>query len=117
MRPTGATRTIRPLRSEHQRSTPNQSRDQRIDPIDNRGRQDIPQSESSPESQPPEPEPSCSGSPAIGLGREVIFGVEGTGSYGAGLASALRRRGIGMPKVLRTGRRDRRLRGKRWPVD
>jgi hypothetical protein len=32
---------------------------------------------------------------AVCLGREVIFGVEGTGSYGAGLASAIRRRNIG----------------------
>ena len=33
------------------------------------------------------------------LGREVTFGVEGTGSYGAGLASAIRRRSIGVLEV------------------
>jgi transposase len=38
---------------------------------------------------------------ALNLGREVIFGVEGTGSYGAGLASAIRRRSIGVLEVLR----------------
>lgn len=46
------------------------------------------------------------------LGREVTFGIEGTGSYGAGLTSAVRRRGFGGIEVLRTDRRDRRLRGK-----
>jgi transposase len=51
------------------------------------------------------------------LGREVIFGVEGTGSYGAGLASAIRRRSIGVLEVLRTDRRDRRLRGKSDTID
>jgi transposase len=38
---------------------------------------------------------------ASSLGREVMFGVEGTGSYGAGLASAIRRRTIGVLQVLR----------------
>jgi len=38
---------------------------------------------------------------AASLGREVTFGVEGTGSYGAGLASAIRRRSIGVIEVLR----------------
>jgi hypothetical protein len=54
---------------------------------------------------------------ANSLGREVIFGVEGTGSYGAGLASAIRRRSIGVLEVLRTDRRDRRLRGKSDTLD
>ena len=54
---------------------------------------------------------------ASSLGREVIFGVEGTGSYGAGLASAIRRRSIGVLEVLRTDRRDRRLRGKSDTID
>jgi transposase len=49
---------------------------------------------------------------AASLGRQVSFGIEGTGSYGAGLASAVRRRGFGTIEVLRTDRRDRRLRGK-----
>jgi transposase len=54
---------------------------------------------------------------AIGFGGRLTFGVEGTGSYGAGLASALRRRGIGVVEVLRTDRRDRRLRGKSDSLD
>ncbi len=54
---------------------------------------------------------------ASSLGREVIFGVEGTGSYGAGLASAIRRRSIGVLEVVRTDRRDRRLRGKSDTID
>ena len=54
---------------------------------------------------------------ASSLGREVVFGVEGTGSYGAGLASAIRRRHIGVLEVLRTDRRDRRLRGKSDTID
>lgn len=49
---------------------------------------------------------------AASWGRTVTFGIEGTGSYGAGLASAVRRRGFGGIEVLRTDRRDRRLRGK-----
>jgi transposase len=54
---------------------------------------------------------------ATSLGAEVTFGVEGTGSYGAGLASAIRRSGIGVLEVLRTDRRDRRLRGKSDALD
>jgi transposase len=54
---------------------------------------------------------------ASSLGREVMFGVEGTGSYGAGLASAIRRHSIGVLEVLRTDRRDRRLRGKSDTID
>lgn len=54
---------------------------------------------------------------AVQLGKQVTFGVEGTGSYGAGLASAIRRRGIGVLEVLRTDRRDRRLRGKSDTLD
>jgi transposase len=54
---------------------------------------------------------------ANALGHQVIFGVEGTGSYGAGLASAIRRRNIGVLEVLRTDRRDRRLRGKSDTID
>lgn len=52
---------------------------------------------------------------AVAFGGAVIFGVEGTGSYGAGLASAIRRSGIGVLEVLRTDRRDRRLRGSLRP--
>jgi len=47
----------------------------------------------------------------------VTFGIEGTGSYGAGLASAVRRRDIGAVEVVRTDRRDRRLRGKSDTID
>lgn len=47
----------------------------------------------------------------------MTFGVEGTGSYGAGLASAIRRRSIRVLEVLRTDRRDRRLRGKSDTID
>ena len=54
---------------------------------------------------------------AVAFGGAVIFGVEGTGSYGAGLASAIRRSGIGVLEVLRTDRRDRRLRGKSDTLD
>jgi hypothetical protein len=68
---------------------------------------------------------------AAGLGRLVTFGIEGTGSYGAGLASAVRRRGFGSIEVLRTDRagsttarqgrfpgcRKRRSRCARWLCD
>jgi len=49
---------------------------------------------------------------ALGLGAKLMFAIEGTGSYGAGLTSAVRRRGVGAVEVMRTDRRDRRLRGK-----
>lgn len=54
---------------------------------------------------------------AVAFGGAVVFGVEGTGSYGAGLASAIRRSGIGVLEVLRADRRDRRLRGKSDTID
>ena len=54
---------------------------------------------------------------AVGLGRKPTFAIEGTGSYGAGLTSAVRRRNIGVIEVLRTDRRDRRLRGKSDTLD
>jgi hypothetical protein len=55
---------------------------------------------------------------ACGLGaRKLTFAIEGTGSYGAGLTSAVRRRDIGVIEVLRTDRRDRRLRGKSDTID
>ncbi|MBX7132458.1 MAG: IS110 family transposase [Fimbriimonadaceae bacterium] len=54
---------------------------------------------------------------AVGFGGQVTFGIEGTGSYGAGLASAVRRRDIGAIEVVRTDRRDRRLRGKSDTID
>lgn len=49
---------------------------------------------------------------AVAFGGEITFGIEGTGSYGAGLTAAVRRRDIGAIEVIRTDRRDRRLRGK-----
>jgi transposase len=54
---------------------------------------------------------------ALGLGRKLTFAIEGTGSYGAGLTAAVRRRDIGVIEVLRTDRRDRRLRGKNDTID
>jgi Transposase len=46
------------------------------------------------------------------LGHIVTFAIEGTGSYGAGRVAAVRRSGIGVVEVMRTDRRDRRLRAK-----
>jgi len=54
---------------------------------------------------------------AAGLGQKLTFAIEGTGSYGAGLTAAVRRRGIGVVEVMRTDRRDRRLRGKSDTLD
>ena len=55
---------------------------------------------------------------AASLGaKQLTFAIEGTGSYGAGLTSAVRRRDIGVIEVLRTDRRDRRLRGKSDTLD
>jgi transposase len=45
-------------------------------------------------------------------GHLLTFAIEGTGSYGAGLTAAVRRRDVGVIEVMRTDRRDRRLRGK-----
>jgi transposase len=54
---------------------------------------------------------------ALSLGLKLTFAIEGTGSYGAGLTSAVRRRGVGTVEVMRTDRRDRRLRGKSDTLD
>jgi hypothetical protein len=54
---------------------------------------------------------------SVAMGKDITFAVEGTGSYGAGLASAIRRRQIGVLEVMRTDRRDRRLRGKSDTLD
>lgn len=54
---------------------------------------------------------------ALALGGTPTFGIEGSGSYGAGLASAVRRRDVGTIEVVRTDRRDRRLRGKSDTID
>ena len=49
---------------------------------------------------------------AVSLGRPTAFGVEGTGSYGVGLASWLRRSGYRLVEVNRGDRRSRRNNGK-----
>ena len=51
------------------------------------------------------------------LGRVVSFGVEGTGSYGAGLASFLRRAGHRVVELNRGDRRERRANGKSDSLD
>ena len=50
-------------------------------------------------------------------GRVAAFGIEGTGSYGAGLARAVRRAGHQVLEVNRGDRRTRRIAGKSDPVD
>lgn len=54
---------------------------------------------------------------ATRLGDQLTFAIEGTGSYGAGLTSAVRRSGAGAVEVMRADRRDRRLRGKSDTLD
>ncbi|WP_232108070.1 IS110 family transposase [Streptomyces gossypiisoli] len=54
---------------------------------------------------------------AAQFGQILGFGVEGTGSYGAGLASHLRRHGHKVIEVNRPDRRVRRRRGKSDPID
>jgi transposase len=54
---------------------------------------------------------------ARGLGEPVAWGVEGTGSYGAGLTRFLRRHGQRVVEVNRPDRAARRRRGKSDPVD
>lgn len=51
------------------------------------------------------------------LGRPVQFGVEGTGSFGAGLTRFLRAEGCTVIEVNRPNRQTRRSRGKSDPVD
>jgi transposase len=51
------------------------------------------------------------------LGQTVVFGIEGTGSYGAGLASFLRRSGYRIVEVNRGDRRGRRANGKSDTLD
>jgi transposase len=52
-----------------------------------------------------------------GSGTVALAGVEGTGSYGAGLARALAAAGIGVVEVDRAGRQDRHRQGKPDPLD
>lgn len=47
-----------------------------------------------------------------GFGAPVVAGVEGTGSYGAGLSRFLRKRGVRVVEVNRTSRQHRRRYGK-----
>lgn len=51
------------------------------------------------------------------FGMLLRVGVEGTGSYGAGLARALRDHGIHVSEVIRPNRQTRRMRGKSDPID
>ena len=52
-----------------------------------------------------------------GLGDIALVGVEGTGSYGAGLARHLAAAGVRVAGVDRADRRDRHRRGKSDPLD
>ena len=52
-----------------------------------------------------------------GHGAVSLIGVEGTGSYGAGLARYLAREGLSVVEVIRPNRQLRRRRGKSDPVD
>ncbi len=51
------------------------------------------------------------------MGTTVIFGVEGTGSYGVGLTRFLRGLGYTVIEVNRPNRRTRHMRGKSDPID
>lgn len=51
------------------------------------------------------------------FGTVARVGVEGTGSYGAGLARHLRATGLEVVEVIRPNRQTRRLRGKSDPID
>ena len=51
-----------------------------------------------------------------GFGTVVLVGVEGTGSYGAGLARHLASAGIRVVEVDRAGRQDRHRTGKSDPL-
>jgi transposase len=54
---------------------------------------------------------------ALSMGRIESFGIEGTGSYGAGLTSFLRRHGHRIVEVNRGDRRTRREKGKSDTID
>lgn len=54
---------------------------------------------------------------AESFGKVISFGIEGTGSYGAGLTSFLRRQGHKVVEVSRPDRRLRRLNGKSDTLD
>jgi len=52
-----------------------------------------------------------------GFGAVCLVGIEGTGSYGAGLARHMAAAGIGVAAVDRADRQDRRRKGKSDPLD
>src|SRR5256886_11608314 len=52
-----------------------------------------------------------------GFGTVALAGIEGTGSYGAGLARHITAAGIRVVEVDRPGRQDRRRQGKSDPLD
>ena len=52
-----------------------------------------------------------------GFGRLYAVGVEGTGSYGAGLARHLAGEGVTVVEINRPDRRQRRMKGKSDPLD
>ena len=51
------------------------------------------------------------------LGRPAAFGIEGAGSFGAGLGRFLRKSGVEVLEVGRPKRRDRHRSGKSDPID
>jgi transposase len=51
------------------------------------------------------------------FGTPLRFGIEGTGSYGRGLASVVRQSGHDVVEVMRPNRQDRHRRGKSDPLD
>ncbi|HKT56067.1 MAG TPA: IS110 family transposase [Microbacterium sp.] len=53
----------------------------------------------------------------VSFGVLLRVGIEGTGSYGAGLARVLRDHGILVSEVIRPNRQIRRMRGKSDPID
>lgn len=54
---------------------------------------------------------------ALAHGEPVRFGVEGTNSYGAGVARHLHRNGFEVAEIVRPNRAARRLRGNSDPLD
>ena len=54
---------------------------------------------------------------ATGFGKIIAFGIEGTGSYGSGLTSFVRRHGHKVVEVSSPDRRLRRLNGKSDTLD
>ena len=52
-----------------------------------------------------------------GFGTVALVGIEGTGSYGAGLARHMSAAGIRVVEAGRSGRQDRRRQGKSGPLD